>query len=100
MALPYRGDAQRLGGGGHAGAAFGDGVVDYGRHARVDRRRVDRARIGLRADEFAHRAVDLQHFEDADASAVADAGAALAALRLIDGLARLEAERRILRVGV
>ena len=31
----------------------------------------------MRPDEFAHCAVDLQHFEDAYASAVADAGAAL-----------------------
>src|SRR5579872_5593587 len=100
MTLSYRRDAKRLGGGSDARAAFGDGVVDHRRHAALDGGGVDRVGIGVRANELADRSVHLQHFEHADAAAIADAAAALASLGLVDGLARLEAERLILRVGV
>src|SRR5215470_15357763 len=99
MRLPDCCHAQDFGHGGHAGPAFLCAVVDHGGHAGRDRGRIDRSRIRILLDERANAGRQLEQLEHPDAAAVAGAPAALAAARLVHGLACFEAERVIAWLG-
>src|SRR5271165_7397866 len=74
-------DAQRFGDRGRAAATFADRVVNHRRHPGLRRGRVQRAGCGVRPDQVADFAGDVENLEHAATAAIADAAAALAALR-------------------
>src|SRR5690348_13023099 len=100
MSASDRSHAQHFRRRGYAGATFGDSVVDHRGHASLDRGGVDHLRIGMPGDQVADRAGHFDDLENAAASAIAGAAAAVAAVRLKHRVIRPKAERGEARIGI
>src|SRR5665213_1621399 len=93
-----RRDAENFRGRCHSRSAFGDGILDHGHHSGFDRRAMDDVGIGVFRDQITHASRHFDDFENTVAAAIAGATATVAAVRLIDGIARLEAQRGKARI--
>src|ERR1700676_1345205 len=99
MSSPDDRDAQKSSRRRYPRPAFGDAVVDHGRHSGVDRCSIDRVGIGTGGDEVTPFLADFENLEDAQPAAISGAPASLAADGVKDPLACLQAERVEARIS-
>src|SRR6185437_7931221 len=95
---PHRRDAEYFRGRCYSGSAFGNRVLDHGHHAGLDRGAMNDLRVGVFRNQVPHAAGHLDEFEDPVTAAIASAAAPIAAMRFVNCVARIEAERGKARI--